>query len=613
MNKRVFITSMIDGFATLLLLLAAANAYADIDDVILWNKLGSVAEITHSEIGENGTLVGSQYTFETAQHDNGYVRTAVGQYLRFPGSVVEQIKYRGSIEMWVNPKVPQPVPYQYGIFCFVGAAYGHYGVPSESHIGLSWGDTVTGQGFVGSINLGGISVNTPNEPTQFVAEVGVPFHVAMTWDIDGIDGTSDTIRVYRNGVMVGSTTDHWDPTATAEHDIIMGYGPDGGGYDKFISDNLIIWNYAKTDFSDRFGENPGSPGGVIAFYGSDLWPGDDVDTDIYVMNADGTGVMPYIVHPARELAPTFSPDGTKLAFISNRSGEWAIYIINSDGTGLYKVPNSEFALVEKAGDHNVINWSPDGSKLVYPATLGAGSIGTINIDGSEKTILTTNGVDDVYRFIVGASWRGSMDEIIVHAYDYPWHQNMFRYTLSSNTWTQMTFDNSPSHIMDPVVSRDGERIVFTRRASGAQLYDLYLMANQAGAPSTNLTNFDLQHSASQSEWVNNDQQIIFTYNIYPSPQWRIGAINADGSGFHILSPDTAPLNAMYPTWTPKSVTHIPGDLSGDSVIDIGDYHAFRNTMGKCTADPHFNREADYDGDGCVSYRDYRIWYVEYYQ
>jgi hypothetical protein len=208
-----------------------------------------------------------------------------------------------------------------------------------------------------------------------------------------------------------------------------------------------------------------------------------------------------------------------------------------------------------------------------------------------------------------------MDELIVHGFDYPWHQNIFRYNISNDTWTQMTFDNSPSHAGDPAVSLNGERIAFTRRASGAQLYDIYLMENQAGAPSTNLTNFSLETEAFGSEWINNDEQIIFYHDIYPYPShhFQLGAIKTDGTDYRMLSPVSTPYSAMYPTWTPKPVTHITGDLSGDSVIDIGDYHAFRKTMGKCTADQHFNPEADYDGDGCVSYRDYRIWYAQYYR
>jgi hypothetical protein len=56
---------------------------------------------------------------------------------------------------------------------------------------------------------------------------------------------------------------------------------------------------------------------------------------------------------------------------------------------------------------------------------------------------------------------------------------------------------------------------------------------------------------------------------------------------------------------------LPGDLNNDSVVDSADYSEFRKTLGKCDGDTGFNLEADYDEDGCVSYRDYRIWYGYY--
>jgi hypothetical protein len=56
---------------------------------------------------------------------------------------------------------------------------------------------------------------------------------------------------------------------------------------------------------------------------------------------------------------------------------------------------------------------------------------------------------------------------------------------------------------------------------------------------------------------------------------------------------------------------VPGDLTGDAVVDVADYQELRKTLGKCEGDTGFNSEADYDFDGCVSYRDYRIWYDMY--
>ncbi|WP_320042075.1 DPP IV N-terminal domain-containing protein [uncultured Desulfobacter sp.] len=582
--------------------------------LVLWNKLGSDSEVSNSMVGDNGTIVGTSYAFEPAMYGDGYVRKAVNKnFLQFPHTVVSDLKERGSLELWINPKVPKPVPYRYGIFGLVGTPYcSYFGVPSCCNINLSWGDTVTGKGIYGSVNFGGAGgVTTPPEPEQFVATPNVPFHVAISWDIDGIEGTEDKVRVYRDGEIVSSTEDSWDPTGTTEYDLILGYGPDSGGYDKFIIDNLIVWNYAKTDFSDRFNEDPTFPfpDGTIAFTGSDSYSD---DMDIYIMNGNGSDMRPYIVHQGNDISPSFSPDGEKLAFVSDRSGQWAIYVINTDGTDFYKVPNSEFSCYDEVAN-NAVNWSPDSQKLVYLATDSTGGLGIINLDGSGQRILTTDGVGDgVYNTVRGVNWGETSDDLIVHMMAFPWQQNIFKYSISTDTWTQMTLDDTPSHAMDAAVSISGQKIVFTRRADASQLYDLYTMENSPGAQSSNLTGLSLQEGAFSPEWINNDEQIIFSYNIKDTQQWQTGIINADGSHFKIIAPSSPPQYAMYPTWTSETVCHVHGDLNGDSAIDNSDFIILRDSLGKCSGDSAYNPDADYDGDGCVSFRDYSTWYREYY-
>jgi hypothetical protein len=53
---------------------------------------------------------------------------------------------------------------------------------------------------------------------------------------------------------------------------------------------------------------------------------------------------------------------------------------------------------------------------------------------------------------------------------------------------------------------------------------------------------------------------------------------------------------------------IPGDLDGNGVIDQADYNVFLATFGKCQGQGGFNPEPDYDGDGCITFVDYQIWY-----
>ena len=228
------------------------NMITKVTGLVLWNKLGSSEEIQNSEIGLNGTIIGSDYAFETAKYGTGYVRKAIGSnYVSFPQTILQNLKRRGTVELWVNPKVTNPVAFSYGVFPLFGNTFG-----TNSHVYIAWGDGTSGVGFYGSVNFDGTGHQTEPYESQYVATIGVPFHVAICWDVEGIDGTSNTVRVYRNGTLINTSDATWDANDTTHNydGCTLGMGPDSGGYDKYIVDNIKVWNYAKTNFSDRFKE-----------------------------------------------------------------------------------------------------------------------------------------------------------------------------------------------------------------------------------------------------------------------------------------------------------------------------------------------------------------------
>jgi hypothetical protein len=53
---------------------------------------------------------------------------------------------------------------------------------------------------------------------------------------------------------------------------------------------------------------------------------------------------------------------------------------------------------------------------------------------------------------------------------------------------------------------------------------------------------------------------------------------------------------------------IPGDLDNDGDVDGADRSILFASMRKCVGDPGYNSDADYDGDGCITFNDYRQWY-----
>jgi TolB protein len=82
----------------------------------------------------------------------------------------------------------------------------------------------------------------------------------------------------------------------------------------------------------------------------------DGDFELYVMNADGTGVRRLTHSPGLDIRPAWSPDGRRIAFTSNRDGNFEIYVMNADGSALRQVTHH----LER---DDYPSWHPDGKRL----------------------------------------------------------------------------------------------------------------------------------------------------------------------------------------------------------------------------------------------------------
>ena len=158
---------------------------------------------------------------------------------------------------------------------------------------------------------------------------------------------------------------------------------------------------------------------------------------------------------AQEDTPVFSPDGSTIAFASDRDGDWSIYLMNPDGT------NVRLALDGDAGtDELHPSFTPDGLGLVFSSNRADGNwdIYTAPIGSSQWTRLTTHPAADRFptvsadgRTIVFRSERDGNSEVYLMDTD---GSNLRRVT------DDPAFDGYPSIIPD------GSGVVFVSNRSG---------------------------------------------------------------------------------------------------------------------------------------------------
>ena len=127
----------------------------------------------------------------------------------------------------------------------------------------------------------------------------------------------------------------------------------------------------------------------------------DGNAEIYVMDGDGRNQKRLTVDPTVDRDPAWSPDGTKIAFVSNRNkGYIQIWVIDADG-------ENPIRLTDGVWDRNP-DWSPDGSRIAYYTN---DHIGVMDSNGENQRRLTKNGWHE------HPTWSPDGGSIAFHSWD----------------------------------------------------------------------------------------------------------------------------------------------------------------------------------------------------
>ena len=210
----------------------------------------------------------------------------------------------------------------------------------------------------------------------------------------------------------------------------------------------------------------------------------DRNYEIYVMDDDGKNQRNLTNHPDRDLAPSWSPDGTQIVFISDRDGHvpkgrvWStfeIYVMDADGgnpQNLTNDPNSDLSPV----------WSPDGKRIVFSSNREVNfEIYVMDADGGNPQKLTNNPGTDHH-----PSWSPDGKRIAFSSYrdghfiaDSGLTSEI--YAMDADGKNQQRLTENRKHDDSPAWSPDGTRIVFSSDRKGDFTnYQIYVMDADGG-------------------------------------------------------------------------------------------------------------------------------------
>jgi Tol biopolymer transport system component len=252
---------------------------------------------------------------------------------------------------------------------------------------------------------------------------------------------------------------------------------------------------------------------------------------VYVMNSDGSNRLRLIEGQAGFLsAPTWSPDGSQIAFVSDRDGNPDVWVMDSDGSGAVNITN------HVAKDHSPA-WSPDGEWIAFASVRDSlyWELYLMRPDGSDVQRLTWwEDASDL-----SPTWSPDGSRL---AFASKRDGNWEIYTMDRDGSNLVRLTDDPADDDNPAWSPDGSRIAFSSTRDG--FAEIYVMP-VGGGQAVNVSNapFSTEHGPT---WSPDGGRIAFYSD--RDGEWDIYVMASDGSDVVKLTGDTS--NDQVPAWRP---------------------------------------------------------------
>jgi TolB protein len=283
---------------------------------------------------------------------------------------------------------------------------------------------------------------------------------------------------------------------------------------------------------------PGANGKIVFVSDREQQP-----TDIYVIEGDGSNEVQLTDTPGREQGPTWSPDGSRIAFADLRDGNEDIYVMAADGSDVRRLTD------DPAFDGDAA-WSPDGGRIAFVTgrdPAGA-SIYVMDADGGDVVQL----VPATSQSICCLDWSPDGRTL---AYTTGIPARIMLLDMDSGGSTELQ-TGGPAR--DPSWSPDGTRIAYALSAeSGSNIYTAAADASEAPRPLTAVAATDRYPA-----WSPDGSLVAFARNVLGGGHFDLYVVDADGGTEMQLT--NTDFDEWVLDWQPLPVA---GDANCDGVAN----------------------------------------------